>query len=87
MVLAGVASVCAGAITHPIDTEKVRLQKEGEGGTHPGKYKSILLAGIVMTHEEGIRALYKGLSPSHMREASYSTLHLGLYEPFKVEYL
>lgn len=28
-------------------------------------------------------ALYKGLLPSLAREATYSTLRLGLYEPFK----
>lgn len=31
MLLAGVASICAGSFTHPVDTVKIRLQKEGEG--------------------------------------------------------
>jgi len=33
--------------------------------------------------EEGFRGLYKGLSPSLLREASYSTIRMGLYEPFR----
>ena len=31
-----------------------------------------------------MRGLYKGFTASLMRESSYSTLRLGLYEPFKV---
>ena len=48
------------------------------------KYRNIFVAAMVISKEEGILALYKGLAPSLMREASYSTLRLGLYEPFKV---
>ena len=29
---AGIASVCAGTVTHPIDTIKIRLQIQGEAG-------------------------------------------------------
>jgi hypothetical protein len=32
---------------------------------------------------EGLRGPYKGLSASLMRESSYTTLRLGLYEPYK----
>ncbi len=30
---------------------------------------------------EGSRALYKGLSPALLRQASYSSLRMGMYEP------
>jgi hypothetical protein len=33
--------------------------------------------------EEKLRGLYKGLSAALLREGSYSTLRLGLYEPIK----
>jgi len=34
--------------------------------------------------EEGMRrGVYKGIEASMMREGSYSTLRLGLYEPIK----
>ena len=29
---AGIASICAASVTHPIDTVKIRLQIQGEGG-------------------------------------------------------
>jgi len=83
MILAGLASVVAGGSTHPIDTVKVRLQKEGEGGESKKIYKNIFRGALVISKEEGINALYKGLGPSLMREATYSSLRLGLYEPFK----
>lgn len=37
----------------------------------------------MISREEGIFALYKGLSATILREGTYSTLRLGLYEPFK----
>ena len=37
----------------------------------------------VIIQEEGVVSLYKGLSMSLMREVTYSTLRLGLYEPYK----
>lgn len=32
---------------------------------------------------EGIKGFYRGVFPSILREGSYSTLRMGLYEPFK----
>ncbi len=37
---------------------------------------------MVVDHE-GVRGLYKGITASWMRESIYSSLRLGLYEPFK----
>jgi hypothetical protein len=85
MILAGMASVIAGGTTHPIDTVKIRLQKEGEVLSAERKYKNVFRALGVITREEGFFALYKGLLMSLSREASYSTLRLGLYEPYKVQ--
>lgn len=30
LVFAGIASMCAGGTTHPLDTCKIRLQKQGK---------------------------------------------------------
>ena len=32
---------------------------------------------------EGLRGLYRGISASFGREVTYSTMRLGLYEPYK----
>ena len=43
-----------------------------------------MLRGIrTIMYEEGVMGLYKGLSSSLLREATYSTVRMGLYEPFK----
>lgn len=88
MGLAGIASMMAGFVTHPVDTVKIRLQKEGEvlnGSvlTKEKKYFNIVRGTRVLVKEEGFFSLYKGLGASLMREGTYSTLRLGLYEPFK----
>ena len=38
----------------------------------------------MITRNEGVRGLYKGITASWLRESIYSSLRLGLYEPFKV---
>ena len=78
LVLGGVASMTAGAITHPIDTCKVRLQNSRDG-----EYRNIGHALMRIVREERVPGLYKGLSAALLREGSYSTLRLGLYEPYK----
>lgn len=84
LVFAGIASMCAGATTHPLDTCKVRLQKQGEiGHKNMVQYRNIFHAFYVIAKNEGVLALYKGLSASLLREATYSTIRLGFYEPFK----
>jgi len=84
LVFAGMASMCAGFSTHPLDTCKIRLQKQGElGFSKPSQYKSLLSVFKIIIKTEGFLALYKGLSASLLREATYSTIRLGFYEPFK----
>lgn len=81
---AGIASICAATVTHPIDTLKIRLQIQGEvGSTQHRAYKNIFQGFFVVVHNEGVKGLYKGITASWMRESIYSSLRLGLYEPFK----
>lgn len=84
LVFAGIASMCAGFSTHPLDTCKIRLQKQGElASKNPLRRTSLLSVFKNIIKTEGVLALYKGLSASLMREATYSTIRLGFYEPFK----
>jgi hypothetical protein len=36
-VFAGIGSICAASVTHPIDTIKIRLQIQGEGNGKTGR--------------------------------------------------
>ena len=81
----GLACMTAGTVTHPIDLVKTRMQIFGEvGGQGTRHYGGNLINTIkTVVHNEGLRSLYKGWSGTLAREGSYSTIRLGLYEPFK----
>jgi len=75
---AGMAAVITVTFIHPIDVVKTRMQvaEKGQGGIGQvvgGAFKA-----------EGAGAFYKGIGPAWLREASYTSLRLGLYEPVKV---
>ena len=68
--------------SHPIDVVKTRLQVSGGGNRN---YKALGVSGTVrvVLKEEGVAAFWKGIAPAWLREASYTSLRLGLYEPIK----
>ncbi|KAI8928184.1 mitochondrial carrier domain-containing protein [Entophlyctis helioformis] len=49
----------------------------------PKKYNGFLRGMATVVREEGVGGLYKGISASLLREGTYSTIRIGLYEPFK----
>jgi hypothetical protein len=58
MALAGLASMCAGGTTHPIDTVKIRMQKQGELGTKGGvSYNNIFRAFYMIVKNESFLSL------------------------------
>ena len=75
---AGMAAVITVSFIHPIDVIKTRMQvaKKGEGSLMQ------VAGGALKT--EGFGAFYKGIGPAWLREASYTSLRLGLYEPIKI---
>ena len=65
------------AVLNPMDVIKCRMQTQATGyRTFPQSFGKIAA-------EEGVRGLFKGITASMLREASYSSLRLGLYDPFK----
>eukprot|EP00735_Rhodelphis_limneticus_P010050 TRINITY_DN2910_c6_g1::TRINITY_DN2910_c6_g1_i20::g.3922::m.3922 TRINITY_DN2910_c6_g1::TRINITY_DN2910_c6_g1_i20::g.3922 ORF type:complete len:310 (+),score=43.09,sp/B0G143/UCPB_DICDI/45.16/6e-86,sp/B0G143/UCPB_DICDI/30.21/9e-10,Mito_carr/PF00153.22/2e-17,Mito_carr/PF00153.22/5.1e-23,Mito_carr/PF00153.22/2.4e-21,NifU/PF01106.12/4.4e+03,NifU/PF01106.12/0.28 TRINITY_DN2910_c6_g1_i20:544-1473(+) len=86
----------AAAITNPIDVIKVRLQLQGQmqgqvlsganSTANPSSnvhYRGFLRGSFQIAQAEGVSGLYKGLTASLMREGTYSSLRIGLYEVFK----
>lgn len=69
--------------THPIDVVKTRLQISGEVGRKTKQYNG--MRGVVRSvfSTEGAGAFYKGIGAAWTREAFYSSLRIGLYEPCK----
>ena len=71
---AGSAAVTTVSFIHPIDVVKTRLQVYG------GSIGSTISGTIA---NEGAGALYNGITAAWLREASYTSLRLGLYAPIK----
>lgn len=72
--------------TFPIDLTKTRLQVQGQviDAAHTQlKYRGMLHAFLTIAREEGVRALYSGIAPALLRQATYGTIKLGCYNIFK----
>jgi len=74
---AGAAAVFTVSFIHPIDVVKTRMQIAAKGEGSLGEVISEAMK------KEGPGAFYKGIGPAWLREASYTSLRLGLYEPVK----
>lgn len=76
---AGGAAVITVTNIHPIDVVKTRLQvsKHYNDLGMLGSFKDIYKT-------EGITAFWKGIQAAWLREASYTSIRLGLYEPIKI---
>eukprot|EP00405_Crypthecodinium_cohnii_P016059 CAMPEP_0206462676 /NCGR_PEP_ID=MMETSP0324_2-20121206/26123_1 /ASSEMBLY_ACC=CAM_ASM_000836 /TAXON_ID=2866 /ORGANISM="Crypthecodinium cohnii, Strain Seligo" /LENGTH=300 /DNA_ID=CAMNT_0053934883 /DNA_START=24 /DNA_END=926 /DNA_ORIENTATION=- len=75
----GVGCGCAGFVTNPCDVVKIRNQQYGgaQFGGFLGTFKNIYAS-------EGIGAFLKGAQASVLREATYSSVRMGFYEPIKM---
>ncbi|XP_071443761.1 mitochondrial dicarboxylate carrier isoform X2 [Hetaerina americana] len=70
----GLASAGAACCTHPLDLLKVHLQTQQEGKL------SIIRLTFNIVKQQGVLALYNGLSASLCRQLTYSTTRFGIYE-------
>jgi hypothetical protein len=77
----GIGCGLAGFLTNPCDVIKVRNQQFTDA-----KYHSFRATFTSIFREEGIRGFYKGAAASVLRECTYSSLRMGLYEPIKTQY-
>ncbi|XP_053563973.1 kidney mitochondrial carrier protein 1 isoform X2 [Bombina bombina] len=82
----GLASITAECGTFPIDLTKTRLQVQGQA--NDAKYKEIRYRGMLhalarIWKEEGVKALYSGIAPAMLRQASYGTIKIGTYQSMK----
>lgn len=97
----GAASIVAGCSTHPLDLIKVRMQLQGEGEasstakttTHAASEKLKMprrlgpfAMGTRIVQQEGAAALFSGVSATLLRQATYSTTRMGLYEILKTRW-
>ncbi|XP_031549444.1 kidney mitochondrial carrier protein 1-like [Actinia tenebrosa] len=82
----GLASMTAELGTFPIDTTKTRLQLQGQvidTKQTSIRYRGMLHAFLRITKDEGFRALFNGVAPALLRQATYGSLKLGIYHSVK----
>ncbi|OWK00670.1 SLC25A30 [Cervus elaphus hippelaphus] len=85
-VYGGLASITAECGTFPIDLTKTRLQIQGQKNDANFKeirYRGMLHALVRIGREEGLKALYSGIAPAMLRQASYGTIKIGTYQSLK----
>ena len=71
MGLAGTTAILVVNVTHPIEVVKTRLQVN----------KNFKLSSFVKN--EGVGAFWKGIQAGWLREASYTSVKLGMYGPIR----
>ncbi|XP_074633249.1 kidney mitochondrial carrier protein 1-like isoform X2 [Acropora palmata] len=82
----GLASMTAEFGTFPIDTTKTRLQLQGQVIDMKQKeirYRGMLHAFAKIAKDDGLKALFNGVAPALLRQASYGSLKLGFYHALK----
>ncbi|KAJ5344103.1 uncharacterized protein N7506_002468 [Penicillium brevicompactum] len=71
----GSASCMAVLVSHPLDLIRMQMQCGAKVGT--------LATGVRIIRGEGISGLYNGLSAGFMRQLTYGSVRIGLYETLK----
>ncbi|CAG4991550.1 unnamed protein product [Colias eurytheme] len=82
----GLASIVAEFGTFPIDTTKTRLQIQGQkiDSHHVElRYTGMVDCFVKTSKQEGIKALYCGIWPAVLRQATYGTIKFGTYYSLK----
>jgi solute carrier family 25 oxoglutarate transporter 11 len=74
----------ASSVIHPIDLSKVRLQLFATLNPGIPKPSALTMIGQI-AKQDGIKALYSGLSASIMRQAVYGTARIGLHRAISTE--
>lgn len=62
----------------PLDLVKNRMQLSGMGGKTK-EYRTSIHAFTTILRQEGVVAMYAGLSAGLLRQATYTTTRLGVY--------
>lgn len=87
LLTAGTAACIADLFTFPLDTTKVRLQVQGEGGACALQGKGVAGTLFHIAKNEGPTALYSGIVPGLQRQMAFSAIRIGAYESVKNKYM
>jgi solute carrier family 25 oxoglutarate transporter 11 len=77
--MGGLAGMGATLFVQPLDLVKNRMQLSGEGGSAK-LYKNSFDAVVTIVRTEGVTGIYTGLSAGLLRQATYTTSRMGIYQ-------
>jgi len=81
----GIAGCVATCFVQPIDLIKTRMQLSGEGGSSRA-HKTAFHAAWNIAKAEGFKGMYRGLTAGLLRQATYTTTRLGVYQNMEEQY-
>uniref|UniRef100_A0A6B2LC93 Mitochondrial 2-oxoglutarate/malate carrier protein n=1 Tax=Arcella intermedia TaxID=1963864 RepID=A0A6B2LC93_9EUKA len=84
-VYGGLSGCIATCVVQPIDLIKTRMQLSGEG-VAAKQHKTAFHAALSIAKAEGIKGMYKGLSAGILRQATYTTTRLGVYQALEEKF-
>jgi len=76
--MGGLAGMSATLFVQPLDLIKNRMQLSGEGGKAK-MYNNSFHAATTIIRTEGVTGIYAGLSAGLLRQATYTTARMGIY--------
>ena len=79
----GAAAWATETITLPIDIAKVRLQTQAPLKDGSFLYRNMVQTCLLISKQEGFRALWKGYNPALLRQVSYTGIQLVIYAPIR----
>jgi len=68
----------ATCVVQPLDLVKTRMQISGTGG-QAKEYKNTIDAFTGILKKEGFTGIYKGIGAALLRQATYTTTRLGVF--------
>eukprot|EP00667_Euglena_gracilis_P016357 EG_transcript_17106 len=80
--ICAIASCVAEVVTLPLDTIKVRIQVQ-TNAPHDHPFRGLSDAFARTYREEGPAGLFRGLKPALLRQSTYGSVRLALYDPLK----
>ena len=81
--MASAASMWGEVCTIPLDTAKVRLQIQKTPPGETPRYSGLFGTVGKVAAEEGVTALFSGLTPGLQRQFVFAGLRIGLYVPIR----
>jgi len=80
LLIGGISGGFGPTVNNPLDVVKTRIQRQVIHPTHEPKYKGLFQGCAVIAKEEGVIALWKGLTPRLMRIVPGQAITFMTYE-------